>query len=282
MRVGLHVRKHNRVLSALCLAAGFCLLGSGSGANFAAASPAAAQTLLPFFDQTDQGSGDPAPLPPILTDLDQAVLDLCGPWGSQPDASAFQSMMLTRFPDILRRIQASLDHGRAVSEEPQSLDTFAGQLADDWFGQGAFVHVFCGEPGSAKLGGFHFAARYWQAQQQGWAGRLTADQCPAQDIQPPVYTVGVLFQTSDISYAKSCPKGYALDAHALDVLIAGERAVQAARRWAPDRGHVACLYDPYAAPWAHQAVRKVVVLRDGALRTLYPDLTPDPDLRSCR
>ncbi|MFO1071461.1 MAG: EndoU domain-containing protein [Geminicoccaceae bacterium] len=232
-----------------------------------AASPppaSAAPGLRPFFDAKATGRDDPSPPPPELGPLDQAVLAVCGPWGSRPHRADFRAM-LDR-PDlapVVARLAASLPDGSGSLARRKEL------LADAWFGRGGFAHVFCGEPRAAGLGGLHYAGRYLELQQAGLAGLASRAECRAADIAPPVYTICVRYRDPDQGdWRLACPKGYALDLDAEAILTAASRAWGGLRG---ARGESMCLA---SLPSGAEAV---VVVKGGAIVTFYPDATPRCD-----
>lgn len=219
--------------------------------------------LRPFFDEVDAGRDDPAPPPPPLSTLDQAVLELCGPWGSRPKRQAFRARLDDpALAPAVARIFAAVQGGRG------DLETFKNRLTDIWFARHAFAHVFCGEPRGDELGGLHYRGRYLELQEQGIAGLASPRECRANEVEPPVYTIGVRYRPPDGGPLRTaCPKGYAYDLDAEALLTVATRASAALR---DRRGEAMCLAQigPYAA---------VVVAQDGKLRTFYPDITPRCD-----
>jgi hypothetical protein len=226
---------------------------------------AAASGLMPFFDEIDSGADDPAPPPPPLDAFDRAVLEVCGPWGSRPRRGAFRAM-LDR-PELaaeLRRLRDTLDGDRLAP------DRFKDQLADTWFDAGGFAHLFCGEPRPNELAGLHYRGRYLELQRLGLAGRADAADCRVGEVEPPVYTMGVRYRLPGGGPPHlACPKGYAHDLGAADLLLVATRAARAAR------GAVMCLVE--LRPSVGAPYFAVVVSRDGAVRTFYPDASPRCD-----
>jgi hypothetical protein len=227
-----------------------------------------ARDLLPFFDDVDDGPGDPSPPAPSLDALDRAALDVCGAWGSRPRAQTFRAMLdRPELQGELGRIQEAL--GGAAAPLPR----FKDELTSVWFGAGGFVHVFCGEPEPEKLGGLHFRGRYLELQEQGLAGLAGEAECPGAEIEPPVYTFGVRYRLPGSRALRTdCRKGYAHDLGAGDLLIQATMAYEANRRAADAE---MCLHE-IATPGA-PAYLAVVVVRDDAVRTFYPDATPACD-----
>lgn len=247
----------------------------GCGRLVADSAPPAekAAGLPPFFDDVQAGPEDPSPPAPPLDAFDQAVLGVCGAWGSRPRAAAFRAM-LDR-PELtvdLDAIYAQLDHavrGRAIG-----LPRFKDELTAVWFERGGFTHVFCGEPASGGLGGLHYRGRYYDLQQQGVAGLMSASQCRATVIEPPVYTVGVLYRPPGGGALRSaCPKGYPDDLGARDLLVAATRAYRQLRL---ERGQRMCL-QALGGTDAIAQYRAVLVIEGDAIRTFYPDATPACD-----
>ena len=245
-------------------------VATGCGQITAAALPAA--WLLPFFDDATAARADPSPPPPPLDALDRGVLEVCGPWGSRPSARDFRAM-LDR-PEVepeVAKLYDGLD--RAVRGGKVPLRRFKDELTDVWFDASGFEHVFCGEPRADQLGGMHYRGRYLDLQQQGIAGLMSGAECRATEIEPPVYTVGVRYRLPGGGTLRTaCPKGYAYDLGAADLLLVATQAYRELRR---RRGAEMCLEEiavsidrPYLA---------VVVVRGDAIRTFYPDLSPACD-----
>ncbi len=232
----------------------------------AAASAAAPPGLRPFFDEDASGPDDPTPPPPPLDIFDRAVLNLCGAWGSRPRAREFRAM-LDR-PELrpdLDRLYADLAH--AVHAGPVALPRFKDELTAVWFDAGGFRHVFCGEPLVDDLGGLHYRGRYLELQEQGLAGLMATGECRATTIQPPVYTVGVRYLLpGTTTFATACPKGYAYDLGARDLLVAATRAFRQRQRGGM------CLAEVEGSDGlVHTAV---LVVQNDAIRTFYADATP--------
>jgi hypothetical protein len=258
----------------------------------------AAGALEPFFD--DNPATRHAPPDPELTDLDLDVLILCGGWGEGVEARDFERMMLkAEHRETLARIRGALG-SRIYGPAPDDAE-FVRQLRRAWFEQKGFAHVFCGEPGVGRdLGGLHYAARFWQAEDEGWAGyrALAADpddrpleKCRQhwmrERLAPPVYTIGIEFvRPGGAGIDIKCVGGYHREMHAERILVAATRAFKQANRRAGRNATEACLYQARVdgvAPHYSQ-----LVIRSRAIRTFYP-LAEDPpycredrnDYRAC-
>ena len=225
--------------------------------------------LRPFFDLVDQRD-DPAPPPPALTGFDRAVLAVCGGWGAKVPVGRFRHMLddPALAADVGRMHQA-LD-GRVLGQH-QDLPGFKDQLAGVWFRAGGFRHTLCGEPGEQRLGGLHFAGRYLDMQEHGWGGRF--DLCDRSEIAPPIYTIGVRYRTPSGGMATACPKGYAHNLDALEIIVEATRALKHLQ--ARPSGRASCLHAVREAP--HRDYLAVFVARDGAIRTFYPHASPRCD-----
>ena len=226
--------------------------------------------FLPFFDDVDDGPGDPSPPAPSLDAFDRGVLEVCGAWGSRPHAQTFRAM--------LDRPELQGEVGRiheALGRAPASLPRFKDELTSIWFGAGGFVHVFCGEPEPGGVGGLHYRGRYLELQEEGLAGLAGEAECPETraEIEPPVYTLGLRFRLPrSQAIPPACRTGYAYDLGAGDLLIQATMAYEANRR-AAEAGM--CLHE-VATPGASPYLAVVVVRGDGVL-TFYPDATPACD-----
>lgn len=219
-----------------------------------------------FFDDRDEGPGDPAPRAPALEPFDRAVLGLCGGWGSRPSRQAFRAMLdEAGLRDDVAAIETAL--GRDVRRRGADPARFKDDLTAIWFAEAGFAHVFCGEPSERTIGGLHYAGRYLQMQQEGWGGLA---HCARQEVDPPIYTIGVVYRTPSGQEDVACPKGYALPLNARDLLIEATRAFQELRTRAP--GESMCLHT-IRRP-SGRRFTAVLVARAGAIRTFYPDATP--------
>ncbi|HEX6012412.1 MAG TPA: EndoU domain-containing protein [Geminicoccaceae bacterium] len=229
-----------------------------------------ARGLLPFFDDVDDGPGDPSPPTPSLDPFDRAVLEVCGAWGSRPRAQTFRAM-LDR-PELQGEMERI--HG-ALGGSPASLPRFKDELTSIWFAAGGFVHVFCGEPEPGGVGGLHYRGRYLQLQEEGLAGLAGEAECPGTEteIEPPIYAFGVRFRLpTGGALQTDCRTGYAYDLGAGDLLIHATMAYQAHHRAA---GAEMCLHE-VATPGARPYLA-VFVVRGNGVRTFYPDATPACD-----
>jgi hypothetical protein len=227
-------------------------------------SAGAQPDLQPFFDNDARSAA--APPPPHLGALDEAVLRLCGGWGSRPSAEEFRDLLDD--PALQPDVASIRDRlGGAVLGERLPLEAFKNELTEVWFAEEGFRHIFCGEPHGENLGGLHFAGRYLEMQQQRWGGLI--ENCPREEIAPPIYTFGMLYQAPDGGFAKSCPKGYALDLDAADLLVETTRALNELLE--TDGGDGMCLHRVEAGEADYFAV---FVMENGAIGTFYPDASP--------
>jgi hypothetical protein len=225
--------------------------------------------LEPFFDTDDQPN-DPTPRPPSLNAFDHAMLKVCGGWGSRPSRAAFRSALdeAALRPDV-DRIYDALDG--SILGPRRELAQFKDELTSAWFDQEGFRHIFCGEPSGGTVGGLHFSGRYLQMQEQGWGGLAT--RCNSTEIVPPVYTFGVRYRISRGGLRTACPKGYALNLDASEILV---EATKALKLMLPrTSGKAMCLHR--IAEANERAYHAVFVIKSGAVRTFYPDASPSCD-----
>lgn len=236
-----------------------------------------APTFAPFFDTIQQSPVDDTPPPPTLTAFDEGVLTLCGPWDSAPRAEAFETTILTVFPDQLAAVQKAVGGGLKTPNATPAI--FAKELTEAWFENKAFKHIFCGDPNKRALGGLHFQGRYLQAQRAGWAGLLEGTQCAKSEAKAPVYSIGVSYLTPDGEAEKACPKSYSTAESALDILTNATKALKASRQWAKPDEKAACLYGVATPKGSYSAL---LVVKNQAILTAYPITTPNPSERSCQ
>ncbi len=259
---------------------------------------ASAWAFQPFFD--DDKATRHAPPEPELTDFDLEVLTLCGGWGAHVEARDFERMMLRKENHkVAERIREAL--GSRIYGKAGDLDEFVRQLRRVWFEQKGFQHVFCGEPDVGRdLGGLHYAARYWQAQDEGWAGyrklekqpnKRPLEKCRAhylrEQIAPPVYTVGVEFRyPNGGGSGVKCLSGYHRDMNAERILIAGTQAFKVANKRVGKNSKEACLFETRLEEVPSHY--NTMVIKQRALRTFYPQAEKKPyckknkkDIQAC-
>lgn len=231
--------------------------GGGTGSGFA-----------PLFDTTEQQPVDMTPPPPPVDPFDEAVLELCGPWGSRPHEDDFRTM-LDR-PELAADVVDVYEAlARSVTGRRDDLAGFKDQLARVWFAEDGFVHIFCGEPQRDELGGLHYRARYLDLQEKGEIGLMSGGECPRTEIEPPIYTVGLLYRRPDGGIGRSCVKGYAYDLNARGLLI---EATEAFKETAGRRGDRRCFTPVDVGSQAGYFA--FFYRKNDAIRTFYPDASP--------
>lgn len=246
----------------------------------------------PFFD--DNPATRHAPEDPVLTDLDLDVLILCGDWGAPVEARDFERMLLQpAHRETLGRIRKALGH--RVYGRADDAGEFVRQLRRAWFEQLGFAHIFCGEPGVGRdLGGFHYAPRYWQAQDEGWAGyreldrevgRRVVDKCRKdylrERIEPPIYNISIAFTNPrDPRNNVKCLGGYHHQMNAERLLVAVTAAFKQANRRVGPNDSEACFF-PTRVPGVEHHLSQLVI-RSRAIRTFYPLVEDRPYCRKNR
>jgi Bacterial EndoU nuclease len=227
-----------------------------------------ASGFTPFFDNDDKPN-DPTPRPPNLNAFDRAMLEVCGDWGSNPREASFRSMLddPKLSADVDRIFQAL---NGSVFGPPRDLPRFKDELASAWFDEGGFRHVFCGEPSGGTIGGLHFVGRYLQMQEQGWGG---LGRCNRTEIAPPVYTFGVRYRIPRGGLRTACPKGYALNLDASEIIIEATRAFKL--MLPRSSGKAMCLHQ--VAEANERPYLTVFVIKNRAIRTFFPDASPSCD-----
>ncbi len=252
----------------------------------------------PFFDNNPATRY--APDEPELTDLDLDILLLCGGWGARVEAKEFESLMLKpEHRETLDRIHKAV--GGRIFSPAGDLQEFARQLRRAWFEQKGFKHIFCGEPGIGRdLGGFHYAPRYWQAQDENWAGyrvlKRDHNQRPVEkcrkhylreNIKPPIFNLSIEFSNPEAPRNNvKCLGGYHREMNAERLLIAGTRAFKQANRRIGKNATEACLFETRVDGVVVHYSKLVIKKR--AIRTFYalPDTKPycrknRKDIRAC-
>lgn len=241
-------------------------------------------SLLPFFDTEENpipvhfpkgAQKDITPPPPTLEPFDQKILTLCGAGFDAPvDPEKFKQLM-TFYPDVVRKLKQAA--GGALKPNHSSNTAFIQDLGSIWFNKRAFKHVFCGEKDGKSIGGLHFVGRYLQLQQEGIAGRLDSGGKNEEVVDGSIYTFGAVIKQGDRVVAQSPVKGYPYTLNAQETLLNG---VLAFKQFKPQNvTKDACLFtvnDPPAAPY-----QAVFVEEEGAIRTFYPDATPDSKTKPC-
>jgi Bacterial EndoU nuclease len=155
---------------------------------------------------------------------------------------------------------------------------FTNDLVQIWFRQRGFKHILCGEKSNKRvnnvpiLDGLHFSGRYFQLQQQSGtqAGRYVDAATKQEVVDGVIYTFGTRVVKGNVKIAEAPIKGYSYVLNAQEILI---HATKAFKLFNPNAGQPSCLYmvsDPDAAPF-----QAVFVKKEGAIRTFYPDATPE-------
>lgn len=244
-------------------------------------------TLLPFFDNTNNpipvdfpvgGQKDITPPPPQLEKFDQRVLAMCGAGFDAPVNEQSFRTLLKDFPDVFSKLKAVA--GGALKPNRSGDTAFTDDLVQIWFAQRGFKHILCGEKGSkagsnvAVLDGLHFYGRYLQLQNQSGikAGRFMSSATKQEVVDGAIYTFGARVVQGNVKIAEAPIKGYAYVLSAQEILI---NATKAFKLFNPPAGQptAACLLtvsDPAAAPF-----QAVFVKKEAAIRTFYPDATPE-------
>ncbi|HLP91265.1 MAG TPA: EndoU domain-containing protein [Nostocaceae cyanobacterium] len=229
--------------------------------------------FIPFFDNIDNPvriSGgdveDLSPPEPQLNEFDVAINELCGEVGKVVSEKEFEDTM-GKFPNVLANIKNYV--GGEIFPGRDSSQEFLDDLTTLWFKALGFDHVFCGEPGSNKIGGLHFAGRYYDLQQKGVAGILASSKNRAEVDPGAVYTLGVELQVGE-RIIKDPMKGYGYTLNAEEILEIGAKAYK--DNPSTSTGTQACIL---TINDDGKKLTNVFVTKNGAIRTFYPDATPD-------
>lgn len=239
-------------------------------------------TLLPFFDNVDNpvpvnfpngAQKDMSPPAPALNAFDYKVMALCGANFDDEVAPGDFRRLLTYYPDLVRKLRqvtdGELKPGR--NKEAQLLD----DMTDIWFRYKGFKHIFCGEKDGKSIGGLHFYGRYIDFQAKGIAGRITrtanGQDAKEEVVDGSIYSFGAAIVQGGRVIADHPIKGYSYVLNAQEILVEGTKAFKLFET--NSKESVGCLHtvrDPQAEPF-----QMVFVKKDGAVRTFYPDATPD-------
>jgi hypothetical protein len=240
-------------------------------------------TLLPFFDRqnnpirvdNDAKPRDISPPPPSLQPFDRKILELCGATFDAPVSETEFKRLLSFYPDVVQKLKAATNG--ELKPNRRSDAQFIDDLGTIWFGQKGFKHIFCGELDKGNsIGGLHFYGRYLQFQEQGIAGRIdrlsNGRDAKAEVVEGVIYSFGTAIQQGDRMIAQHPIKGYAYVSNAQEMLVDATRAFKVFN--VPDTPESqACLITITDSP--SQPFRAVFVKKAGAIRTFYPDATPD-------
>jgi Bacterial EndoU nuclease len=241
--------------------------------------------LLPFFDnetnpirvENSSEERDITPPPPKLEPFDRKILQLCGAEFDAPVREEDFKTLIRYYPDVQKRLKQAA--GGAIFANRSSDAEFLEDLGSIWFKHKGFKHIFCGEKDGNSIGGLHFVGRYLEFQEKGIAGRITrtstGQDAKEEVVEGAIYTFGVAVKKGDRLIAEHRVKGYGYVSNALEMLIDGTRAFKQFNVPAntPPQESVACLYtvrDPQTQPF-----QAVFVKKGNAIRTFYPDATPE-------
>ena len=246
--------------------------------------------LQPFFDSVETGEllsfprgieVDAMPKPPTLTAFDQQVLNTCGAFGSGVSVDQVRSLF-EKNPDIVAQIKQAVEESMVPPPEVpvrrQSKEVFFEDLVEMWTGQRGFEHIFCGQVRGNQISGLHFAARYYELQRKGIAGRLPFNQRQEEVIAGLVYTVGIQAKVNG-RVLNDRKGGYSYVSSALEILIDGTRAYTQFKINSGQNNSV-CLYNAEDIETL-QKFKAVFVKNDRGIVTMYPDATPNASDRPC-
>jgi hypothetical protein len=187
---------------------------------------------------------------------------------------------MTFYPDVVRDLKQVTDG--ELKPNRRSNSQFLDDLTAIWFEQKGFKHIFCGEQDGKSIGGLHFVGRYLEFQQNGVAGRIlrTGDgrKATQEVVDGEIYTFGVAIVQNGRVIADNPVKGYPYTLNAQEMLLEATRGFKLFKSTAKEsKGCLLTIAVPGTTP--HQAV---FVKKAGAIRTFYPDATPDTNRKgSC-
>ncbi|PSB25480.1 EndoU domain-containing protein [Stenomitos frigidus] len=239
-------------------------------------------SLLPFFDTennpvpVDFPSGaqkDISPPPPELEEFDRKILTLCGAEFDAPVSSAKFRQLMTFYPDVVRKLK-QVTAGE-LKPNRRSDSQFLDDLTAIWFEQKGFKHIFCGEKDGKSIGGLHFVGRYLEFQQKGIAGRIlragNGRKATQEVVDGEIYTFGVAIVQNGRVIADNPIKGYPYTLNAQETLLEGTRGFKLFKSTSSEsKGCLLTVTVPGTTPY-----QAVFVKKAGAIRTFYPDATPD-------
>ena len=246
--------------------------------------------LQPFFDSVETGEFlsfphgvevDAMPKPPTVTAFDQQVLNTCGAFGSGVSVDQVRSLF-EKNPDIVAQIKKAVEE--SVVQPPgmpvrrQSKEVFFEDLVSMWTGQRGFEHIFCGQVKGNDIKGLHFAARYYELQRKGIAGRLPFNQRQEEVIAGLVYTMGIQARVNG-RVLNDRKGGYSYVSSALEILIDGTRAYTQFKINSGQNNSV-CSYNAEDIETL-QKFKAVFVKNDRGIVTMYPNATPNAGDRPC-
>ncbi len=246
--------------------------------------------LQPFFDSVETGEllsfprgieVDAMPKPPTVTAFDQQVLNTCGAFGSGVSVDQVRSLF-EKNPDIVAQIKKAVEESvvplPGILVRRQSKEVFFEDLVEMWTGQRGFEHIFCGQVRGNEIKGLHFAARYYELQRKGIAGRLPFNQREEEVITGLVYTVGIQAKVNG-RVLNDRKGGYSYMSSALEILIDGTRAYTQFKINSGQNNSV-CLYNAEDIETL-QKFKAVFVKNDRGIVTMYPKAIPNAGDRPC-
>lgn len=219
------------------------------------------EQFVPFF--ANQQTREDQPVSPTITKFDQQSLAVCGGWGNKVKSSDLEGLFTGK---VLQYLYEELNH--TVITKNANIDLFKKELIKIWSERSAFEHVVCGQPGrhgKNNLGGLHYVGRYLEVQNNNWGG--LAESCQREQIDRPVYTLGVNFLTPRGSIATKCPSGYQYNMGVMDLIKEGTSAFK--EQYISNKNG-ACIY-------SNMGVSYVFVARNNEIVTFYPKINPSGD-----
>jgi len=202
------------------------ILGSLLLSITASANSAYSKGCLPFFDYSKdqvvsnvvsptgsmhQGRVDITPEPMPINAFGEAVLRACGPLGSRVSPLAVQKLADRFSPDLMKQLAREFHDYNDMQ--------LRALVADAWIDSNGFEHVFCGQPKRDKVGGLHYANRYFELQERGQLCRLDNNVMNEEILPQSVYTIGITTSSGIVDRKK----GFSTRQTAEDIFFEGAR-----------------------------------------------------------
>ncbi|MCU0549239.1 MAG: EndoU domain-containing protein [Leptolyngbya sp. Prado105] len=242
--------------------------------------------LLPFFDLDNNPvrvgvprnrQVDITPPAPQLNEFDRKVLATCGEFGSSVGTVSLRRLF-AESPEVVQSIKTAV--GGEIFPGRRSDQQFQDDLLAIWANRKGFEHIFCGEiRGAQKIGGLHYAGRYWQLQQAGIAGRLPNNSRSEEVVEGEIYTLGVEVRQGN-RVIRDAKKGYSYVSDAQELLTDATVAFKHLRSNSTSDSKSVCLFTVRDAS-VKVPFKAVFVKTQRGIVTFYPDATPSNREASC-
>lgn len=152
-----------------------------------------------------------------ITEFDQKILTLCGPFGSQVNSNTFK--------EFLKNQPNELDHlynfsNKNLFLKQSSKNQFIDELTNLLFNQNGFTHIFCGILKLDKIAGPHYGPRFIELQKKQIIGNIDdqKDKCGKILSNEIIFNKSMKFINPANEIKIKCQNSFAINFNGIKIL----------------------------------------------------------------